>query len=527
MNLSLAHTSFFQETATDCFFKSKNYHLMHVLEKNIFFGYVLRNELYAILKHWLQEAYWSRAGKIISSTIQKPDSFETALVWLYRQWSFEPKMMELIARREKDVIKNDFAKLGLFESREAKSVCRKLNRFFTTQTFHDNFPFMRTDEITKFVLENNLLDMLPEKFIDFRYIRLLLENIDAIYMKNELILIEKMQDLLSPETKLDQFLMMMNVTSDYISTFNCDFDRDSPELKMINETLHGLSAKDFKSIAEMNTFTRNLMKKIENHDEKLPETEELLENFQSVSLDIIRDEFKDPNAISFDDPKISSSYADTVKLNYSNCVSQYQSAFGVYLLIKEIINNFMTLSRTQILVGCEEVAKLAVENPKDRELVSHAVAFLEMFSVDSRNLRCFLLLKKLCASDDDQSDGFSNDFVETIESESDLCKIEAFEVVWKVKKTKDPRRTYLDAFVRSEDWFHMVLLAKYLNFSLNTFVSICDKSLANKSLANNLIRAVLFDSSPEFKRRCSFSKRRRSRSNNDVSSNYVIPRLFN
>lgn len=491
---------------------------MHVLEKHSFFGYIIRNELYAVLKHWLQEAYWTRAGRIIPSTMSTPDSFETALIRLYREWSFEPKMMDLIARREKDVIKNDFAKLGLFESREAGLVCRKLNRFFTTQTFHDNFPLMKTDEISKFVLENSLLDMLPEKFIDFRYIKRLLENLDFIPMKDEAVLVEKMHSLLSPETSLDQFLEMMSATSDYCSELNADFNRNSPELKMINDTLQGLPAEDFEKISEVNAFTRNLMKKIANQDETLPTADELLESYQSVSLDIIRDEFKDQDAISFDDQKICSTYADSVKLSYLNCVSQYQSAYGTFLLIKETIKNFMTLSRTQILIGCEEVAKLAVENPNDRELVSHAVAFLEMFSVDSRNLRCFLMLKKLCENDDDQFDGFSNDRIESVQSESDLSKIEAFEVVWKVKRTKDPRRSYLDSFLNSEDWFRIVLLAKYLNFSLSTFVTICNKSLANKALASNLIRAVFFDSPPESKKRCSFSKKRRSRSlTNDVS----------
>jgi hypothetical protein len=81
------------------------------LDKNCFFAYILRLEFYAILKQWLQEAYWCKAGMMMKSTISEPETFEGALLCLFREWRFEQKMMDLIARREKDVIKNDFARL--------------------------------------------------------------------------------------------------------------------------------------------------------------------------------------------------------------------------------------------------------------------------------------------------------------------------------------------------------------------------------------------------------------------------------
>lgn len=455
---------------------------------------------------------------MIHSTVTEPETFETALLSLFREWVFEQKMMELIVRREKDVVKNDFAKLGLFESREAKCVCRKLNRFFTTHTFHDNFPNLKTDQVTKYVIENSLMDLLPEKFIDFYYIKLLLENLNSIYMRDELMLVVKIRNLMSPETELDEFLEMMNATSDYISEFNKNFDRNSNEMKLIGLTLQGLPASEFQQISDINSFTQNLMSKLKSQNEALPSIEELLENYHSIHLEFVRDEFERCDNgelnISFNDKNLSGAYAEVLRLNFVNYVQQYQSAFGSYLLIRDIIKNSMTISRSQVLLRCEEVAKLAVENPENRELVSHVMTLLEIFSIDSRNLRCFLRLLKLKATCD-ECQGFDSQLNEIISvgtEESDLCNVEALEVFWATRKLKDPPRSYLTPYIASNDWFRLVLLAQYLNFSLKSFITICDTRIEVNALRDNLTRAVLFDSSPELKKRCSFSKKRRLRS---------------
>lgn len=460
---------------------------------------------------------------MIQSTLPEPETFEAGLLSLFREWKFEQKMMDLIARREKDVVKNDFAKLGLFENREAKFICRKLNRFFTTHTFHDNFPHLKTDQVTKFVIENSLMDLLSEKFIDFHYIQLLLDNLDVIYMRDELVLVERIRNLMSPETDLDEFLEMITVTSDYICEFDKNFNRNRPDLKLIDLTLRGLPANDFQQMSDINSFTQNLMSKLRSQDETLPTIEELLENYHSISLNFIRDEFEKSDDgelnISFNDKIMSGTYADVLRLNFVNYVQQYQSAFGSYLLIRDIIQNSMTVSRSQVLIGCEEVAKLAVQNPENRELVSHVMTMLEIFSVDSRNLRCFLRLMKLKTTADDQ--GFEsqlNALIKVGSDESDLCNVEALEVFWAIRNVKDPPRSYLNPYIASNDWFRMVLLAQYLNFSLKSFVSICDTRIDDKALRDNLTRAILFDSSPDLKKRCSFSKKRRLRS----SKNEVI-----
>lgn len=498
------------------FFKSHRVEIRHVLEKNCFFAYSLRSEFYGIIRLWIQEAFWARAGKIIKSTVTEPNDFEDALLSLYRRWSLEPKMMDLVARREKDVVKNQFARIGLFEAREAKFVRRKLNRFFTTHTFYDNFPYMKTDEITKFVIENNMMDLLAERFIDYRYIKLLLENLDVIYMKDELILIEKMRTLMEPETDLDEFLMMVNATSDYICEFDKNFDRNTNKLRLINETFRGLPANNFQAIADINPFTQNLMMKIQSQNEKLPTVEQLFEDYHSINLDFVRDEFEMAEdgglTVSFDDPNLCASFADTTRLTSINYVQRYQSAFGTYLLIKDILKNFNTISRSQIIAGCEEVAKLAVEYPDNRELVSHVMTFLEIFSVDTRNLRSLLRLMKLKPNDDSKAfDEHLNELITVEATDSGLCNVEALEVYWRTKRIENPPRSYLSTFIARNDWFHFVLLAQYLNYPIREFISICDKRIENPALRDNLIRAVLNDSSPELKKRCSFSKRRRSR----------------
>jgi hypothetical protein len=451
---------------------------------------------------------------MMRSTISEPETFESALLSLFREWSFEPKMMELIGRREKDVIKNDFAKLGLFESRESKNICRKLNRFFTTNTFSENLSTLKTDQITKFVIENSLMDLLPENFIDFRYIKLLLENLDVIYMKEELILVDKLQGLLTPDANLQDFVKMVLATTTYITEKDSTFNQDSSELKLVKEI--EASAENFENIKEINFFTKNLWKKLESQ-ETPPTIKEILENFHSVQLDFIREDFKDGPEVSFNDSGMSSSYADVVRLNYSNYVQQYQACFGSYLLIRDILKNFMSISRSQILLGCEEIARLAVENSGNRELVSHVVAFQEICSVDSRNLRCFLRLMQLKLSENEKKT-FETKLDEVVKVDDDLRNVESFEVFLKIKKVKDINRLYLKPFVEKSDWLRLVLLAQYLSYDLKTFVNICEQKVKEKSLSDNLIRAVLFDSSAEGKRNCSFTKKRMARAaRNEVS----------
>lgn len=231
--------------------------LLRILEKDSFFTYIIQNELYGLLKKWLNEQYLCQAGKTIKSTITKPETFDDALNFLFRDWTFEPAMMEKISRREKDVIKNDFAKLALFESREAKCVTRKLNRLFTTHTFHENYnQAVNNNEITQFIIENKLTDLLCEKFIDHDYIQ---EVLDGHPMKDELILIETMKDLLSKKTSIDDFIRIMNVTTEYLAKFDESFNKNRSDLMLINGSTAGTSLDDFNKISETSLFLKYVL----------------------------------------------------------------------------------------------------------------------------------------------------------------------------------------------------------------------------------------------------------------------------
>lgn len=229
-----------------------------MLDKESFFNYIIQNELYGLLKKWLNEQYLSQCGTAIKSKLNDPDSlnFDEALNYLFRTWKFEPVMMEKISRREKDVIKNDFAKLGLFESREAKCVCRKLNRLFTTHTFNENHQLaVKSEEITKFIVENRLIDLLCESFIDHNFIRNVLESNSCELMSNELMLLLALKNLLSKETSMEDFVSIMKVTSEYILKYDKSFDDNRTDLMLFQE-LSLDSFDNFRQIAESNAFLR-------------------------------------------------------------------------------------------------------------------------------------------------------------------------------------------------------------------------------------------------------------------------------
>lgn len=232
--------------------------LLPILEKESFFTYIIQNELYGLLKRWLNEQYLCRAGKTIKSTISQPQTFEEALNYLFRMYTFEEAMMEKISRREKDVIKNDFAKLALFESREVRNVARKINRLFTTHTFNENYHLaVKNDEVTQFIIDNKLTDLLCEKFIDHKCIQEVLTKESNIHpIKDELILIETMKDLLSKETSMEDFIRIMNVTTEYLTKHDKTFNENRNDLMLINGSEAGSSLDNFHKIAGASSFLK-------------------------------------------------------------------------------------------------------------------------------------------------------------------------------------------------------------------------------------------------------------------------------
>jgi len=444
-----------------------------------------------------------KAGKAIDSTLlTEPHTFDDALNYLFRRWNFEEVMMNQISRRHKDVIKNEFAKLSLFEARETKQVCRKLNRFFTTHTFQENYTTLKSYEITKFVLDNKLVDLLPQNFIDHVHIQNVLKDCNEEYpLYNELVLIESMKDLLTKQTNLQSFVDIMNVTTTYIRKNDIAFNTNQHELRFMNEIMSN-NLETFDKIADINPFLGNLFVKLTTKED-LPSIEQLLENFHSIKLDYIRDEFESTSndlIPSFYDPNLSNIYGEKVNLDYLDYVGKCQGTFASYAFIIDSIKSSMSLTRPMIINACEEVAKLALNDPKNESLVNHAVTFMEILSVDTRNLRCLLQLEKLKSGNEENNcEKFLDKTVKMTTNNEDMKNVESLEVFWKVKKFLAPKRSYLNAFTNSDDWFKIILLAQYFNYSLHAFISVCQDRIKNKTLSDNLIRAVSYEAPPEQK----------------------------
>lgn len=172
-----------------------------------------------------------------------------------------------------------------------------------------------------------------------------------------------------------------------------------------------------------------------------------------------------------------------------------------------MIKNSMTISRPQVMSGCEVVSKLALQDPFNQKLVAHVVAFNECFNVDTKNLRQLLQLLRMKNENVKGFEKYLNSTICAGASEEEIKKVEAIETFWTVKKYETPSRGYLDIFLDTNDWFRFVLLAQYFNYPLESFVSLCEKRIKNRTLCDNLIRAVSFEV-PDVNRHTSFTKRR-------------------
>jgi len=458
------------------------------------------------LRQWIDLAF-ERKAKQFQKCVVRPKTFHEVLALLFRKWTLNEKLMDVIGFHDKDAVKNDFARLGLFESSENKIIARKLNRFFTTGSFYENIPAIQSgQQLTDHIIENNHVGLLMESFINFDHIEHQLNTKNALHMHNELILMCAMRELLSAETDLPKLRDLVNATSIYIDSFKGSFNPNDPELRFIDKTLEGIESNDFGSIAGVNNFTIALMNKLKSKN-SLPTVTQLLESFHDIRLKFITEDMERP---SFNDTCLSDLYGEHVRMDYKNYVEQHRSSFAAFMLFRDILKRKTAISRKHIQMRCEHVVQLAFDNPNDRELVSHVVALLEMVAIDSTNVRCYLRLRKL---DDSVNDGreFSERINEAIclheESEESLSNVEALETFWQAKNIKDPPRNYLSSFaIEKDDWLRLVLIAQYLNYSKSSFVEQF-KKLSSKNLRNNVIRAVVFEGDELEDKRTNFSKK--------------------
>lgn len=425
--------------------------------------------------------------------------------------------MEKISRREKDTIKNDFAKLGLFESHEAKCVRRKLNRLFTTHTFQENFNVaVKKDEITKFIIDNKIVSLLCESFIDHDYIQELLRTGYDTMIKDELILVENLKDLLTEKTTIEEFVRIMNATTEYLKKKDKSFDDKRFDLMLLNSTYTG-SMEDLPKLAEHSKFLNDLNIKL-NSEEELPTLEDLLLYYHSIDVNLIREEFENKEEISIDDPQMSKLYGVKVELDFLFYVKEYQGVYATHVFLRDMLKNSLTISKPLILRGCVEVAKLALDDPHDENLTVHACAFLESFRINTRNLRCLLRLLRMKPTPDMKGFGkYLNETIKATPEDDDLMNVEALEVFWRVKKYQNPPRGYLTPFLESDDWLRFVFFAQYFNYPLKEFVSICQTRIKNETLRDNLIRAVSYEI-PDVKRICSYKRPRKSKSSEVLDS---------
>lgn len=515
----------------DVFFKTKNAKLKICLEENkhAFWSYLLKDDLHTLLKSWIQEQYYCQSGNTNGSNENM--LFEDLLIHLFRTWKLDKTMVDELAQRsrEKDVILNELAKLKFFIPKEQQNVSKQLQRLFSSGTFQKNFSAIKKDQLTKYVVENNLLDVLIEDFIDHDYLQTLSTKTqqDGIFIKEEIKLVQQTLNLLSSETSPKDFVKMSKYTSEYLHKDTGYFNDKHKIVILMEKTLDLLVSKEEEKVFATNALTTSLFTKLNNKDDSFPTVDQLLQKYHSINIKYIQRAFKDGDVqhlTSFECKKLSK-YGKQVELNYIDYLRQLRSSYGVFSFIIGMLKNGSKINNQQMLKGCESIAKMAINQFNDRELVAHCIAFIEMLSVDTTALRSILRLVKLYANSksSENFDSVLNEIVvlkdETLNFEELLKNIVALEVYYSHHSSTDlPSRCYLNKFLLANDWFRIIMLTQYLNYPLNIIAKIIDNRINDINLRNNLLRAIIFDSSPELKKRASFSSRHRSNNNKkDVS----------
>ncbi|CAO1399769.1 unnamed protein product [Diamesa serratosioi] len=528
-----------QKLAVDVFFKTKNAKLKVCLQENkhAFWSYLLKDDLHTLLKSWIQEQYFCQTGNTSGSNENM--LFEDLLIHLFRTWKLDKTMVDELAQRsrEKDVILNELAKLNFFIPKEQQNVSKQLQRLFSSGTFQENFCAIKKDQLTKYVIENNLLDVLIEDFIDHDYLQSVLTKTqqDGIFIKEEIKLIEQTMNLLSSKTSAEEFVQMSKDTSEYLHKDTGYFNDKHKIVLLMEKTFDKFVSKEDEKVFATNAFTASLSTKLNDKDDSLLSVDQLLQKYHSIDIKYIQRAFKDglvQQLPTFECKKLSK-YGKRVELNYIDYLYQLRSSYGVYSFVIGMLKNSSKINNQQMLKGCESVAKMAINQVNDRELVAHCIAFIEMLSVDTTALRSILRLVKLYLNSkrSEEIDSVLNEIVvlkdETLYFEEFLKNIEALEFYYSHHLSNDlPSRYYLNKFLVTNDWLRIVMLSQYLDYPLHIISHIIDNEIKDINLRNNLLRAIIFDSSPELKKRASFSNRHRSNNKKKELNDLFTPGLF-
>ncbi|KAM7361267.1 uncharacterized protein ACRADG_010893 isoform 2-T2 [Cochliomyia hominivorax] len=520
-----------QRLMIELYFESHNVTLLHHINKYVLWDYLVETKKIEEIIRWCRIQN--------NSKIHQPNGQLSQLELKYWEWSLEIEMYKYALRCLQDntdvVLRNFFASAGFFFDNERNSVQKVLQRICLTNSFQSNNNNIKTLPLANFMFDNMFYHLLLYDFVDSRQ----LEELAELCSEHKSLL--KFLNSLKTNTieNLEGFKEISFYTTKYLESVGVDFEQEQSLATLFEFLTTEPSLSDLQCAATSGSLKSLKYLKI-IHQQQQSETTvsngqcpinvyDMLKTFKNLDYKRLK---KDANLYgkiskysdqSNPECKIKTKY--TCRLNFLHYIKQSRSAYAVYIMLIEQLQNYAQITETHLFSACECVYDIALQySSTDAEIITHCIAFCEMLGFDTQRLRCFLKLKKCLSNDDSrhcQNIGSivvksERLLIERLDNErkfplNDFSAIMYVNGIVKNINNMEQASLVMQHYAANNDYWRLLVLFQYFEISLEQIKNLV-KYFTILPMGDHLLRALTFatqasEGNTSIKRRTSLTRR--------------------
>ncbi|XP_058122537.1 uncharacterized protein LOC131293459 [Anopheles ziemanni] len=580
--------------AVDLFFKNQETEISPILDRYTVWSYLLKNNIANLVKIWIQlnsslrRCFQQGVDPTphllrIKIDIYDDPRFNERLRQLFQRWEIDDFMLSQLSHHRtlsrSEILLNELARLGKFLDHERQDAVAILRRLFTTESYKHNRDWTEArwfrEQITRRLVENRFFPLLGLSIVSQEVLEQL-ANDPAGQHRDEVNVFLQLQKLQDPTINAKQLLEVSRTTSNYILTHNRAFYEENPIVYLFEYGLDEGNTRFDESnpllakLPHLNNFIKRNKQTQPQHDvmvKKLlaiagiPDAGKIQqflfygtrtdangaveeEDERAARMELLEQYGTIPH---FNHPLLVEKYGQPVTLRYTHYIGLHRACYAVYEFYREQLQNYSQISSRQINSAAQTVAQMAIGKYWDQELVSHAVAFMEMIGVSSVPTRGYLRCLSLVDRPEQVGPGSGLQKLsisgllhrceqaiadKPVDDPELLIDLEAMTLVARTNGLPYPEAYLRERLLAHDDWYRFLLLVDYLNYPQEQVVELCRTGFHTARIGKNLMVALLYQSKDgdsvrdvplisssvgSIKRRSSLTPRRRRRASSTTA----------
>lgn len=203
---------------------------------------------------------------------------------------------------------------------------------------------------------------------------------------------------------------------------------------------------------------------------------------------------------SFSNERISQKYAKKYQLNFMHYLKQQRSAYALYYLITDQLQQYAQIPPSQMFSACEAALQLITQQPHSNvEQIAHCIAFCEYLEFDTQPMRCYLKLQKLLPTTHIMDGNIHNlissaehFLLQQIKQQPEQFPLEHYEALIRLNQQHSQMEwpsLILKHYASENDWFHLLILFQYFDIPLKYLKELLTH-FKNASTGQHLLRAL-------------------------------------